>query len=585
MFEILAKFFRFSGKENENKFKLSIVIGLAEALASAMKIPAIMYVLIGLMSKEAMGKYIIGSIAIMGIAVTVDIICKRFSTVLQTEGGYNASAFTRIKIAEHLRYLPMGYFNSNSIGEISSVTTNTMEVLGDIAARVVMLTTQGILETTMIVLMIFIFDWRIGLISAAGVFIFFVINSIMQKAGKSDSEKKVQCDTELISQIMEYIQGISEVKSYNLLGKQAKRLNDANEACAKINTKMELLFVPYHFLQGAVTKITGAIIVIGSASFYINGTMSAVYAIGMTISAFMLYSSLECAGNYSSLLHVVSVCVDKANAILELDTMDIDGKEIKPQNCNIKLDHISFSYDKRKIIDDVSLSIPEKTTTAIVGPSGGGKSTLCNLIARFWDVDEGKVTLGGVNVKDYSMNSLMNNFSFVFQTVYLFADTIENNIKFGRQDATHEEVVAAAKKACCHEFISQLPNGYNTVIGEGGSSLSGGQKQRISIARAIMKDAPVVILDEATANVDPENEKDLMGAIEALTKEKTIIMIAHRLKTVRHADQIVVVDKGRIVQKGTHEQLMTQDGIYKRFVDAREQAVSWKLAPCPLAQK
>lgn len=585
MFEILAKFFKFSGKENENKFKLSIVIGLVEALASAMKIPAIMYVLIGLMSKESMGKYIIGSIAIMGIAVAVDIICKRFSTVLQTEGGYNASAFMRIKIAEHLRYLPMGYFNSNSIGEISSVTTNTMEVLGDIAARVVMLTTQGILETTMIVLMIFIFDWRIGLISAAGVFIFFVINSIMQKAGKSDSEKKVQCDTELISQIMEYIQGISEVKSYNLLGKQAKRLNDANEACAKINTKMELLFVPYHFLQGVVTKITGAIIVIGSAAFYINGTMSAVYAIGMTISAFMLYSSLECAGNYSSLLHVVSVCVDKANAILELDTMDIDGKEIKPQNCNIKLDHISFSYDKRKIIDDVSLSIPEKTTTAIVGPSGGGKSTLCNLIARFWDVDEGKVTLGGVNVKDYSMNSLMNNFSFVFQTVYLFADTIENNIKFGRQDATHEEVVAAAKKACCHEFISQLPNGYDTVIGEGGSSLSGGQKQRISIARAIMKDAPVVILDEATANVDPENEKDLMDAIEALTKEKTIIMIAHRLKTVRHADQILVVDKGRIVQKGTHEQLMTQDGIYKRFVDAREQAVSWKLAPCPLAQK
>ena len=585
MFEILAKFFKFSGKENENKFKLSIVIGLVEALASAMKIPAIMYVLIGLMSKESMGKYIIGSIAIMGIAVAVDIICKRFSTVLQTEGGYNASAFMRIKIAEHLRYLPMGYFNSNSIGEISSVTTNTMEVLGDIAARVVMLTTQGILETTMIVLMIFIFDWRIGLISAAGVFIFFVINSIMQKAGKSDSEKKVQCDTELISQIMEYIQGISEVKSYNLLGKQAKRLNDANEACAKINTKMELLFVPYHFLQGAVTKITGAIIVIGSAAFYINGTMSAVYAIGMTISAFMLYSSLECAGNYSSLLHVVSVCVDKANAFLELDTMDIDGKEIKPQNCNIELDHISFSYDRRKIIDDVSLSIPEKTTTAIVGPSGGGKSTLCNLIARFWDVDEGKVTLGGVNVKDYSMNSLMNNFSFVFQTVYLFADTIENNIKFGRQDATHEEVVAAAKKACCHEFISQLPNGYDTVIGEGGSSLSGGQKQRISIARAIMKDAPVVILDEATANVDPENEKDLMDAIEALTKEKTIIMIAHRLKTVRHADQIVVVDKGRIAQQGTHEQLMTQDGIYKRFVDAREQAVSWKLAPCPLAQK
>ena len=577
MFEILAKFFKFSGRENGNKFKLSIVIGLVEALASAMKIPAIMYILIGLINKEAMGKYIGGSIAIMVIAIVIDIICKRFSTVLQTEGGYNASAFMRIKIAEHLRYLPMGYFNSNSIGEISSVTTNTMEMLGDVAARVVMLTTQGILETAMIVLMILVFDWRIGLLSAAGVVIFFMINSIMQKSGKSDSEKKVLCDTELISQIMEYIQGISEVKSYNLLGKQAKRLNAANEACAEINTKMELLFVPYHFLQGAVTKITGAVIVICSAAFYINGTMSAVYAIGMTIAAFMLYSSLECAGNYSSLLHVVSVCVDKANAILELDTMDIDGKEIRPQSCDIELEHVSFSYDKRKIIDYVSLSIPQRTTTAIVGPSGGGKSTLCNLIARFWDVDAGRVTLGGVDVKEYSMNSLMSNFSFVFQTVYLFADTIENNIKFGRQDATHEEVVEAAKKACCHDFISQLPDGYNTVIGEGGSTLSGGQKQRISIARAIMKDAPIVILDEATANVDPENEKELMDAVTALTKEKTIIMIAHRLKTVRHADRIVVVDKGRIVQQGTHEQLMQQEGIYRRFVDARERAVSWKL--------
>lgn len=577
MFEILAKFFKFSGRKNGNKFKLSIVIGLVEALASAMKIPAIMYILIGLINKEAMGKYIGGSLAIMVIAIVIDIICKRFSTVLQTEGGYNASAFMRIKIAEHLRYLPMGYFNSNSIGEISSVTTNTMEMLGDIATRVVMLTTQGILETAMIVLMILIFDWRIGLLSAAGVVIFFIINSIMQKVGKSDSEKKVLCDTELISQIMEYIQGISEVKSYNLLGKQAKRLNAANEACAEINTKMELLFVPYHFLQGAVTKITGAVIVICSAVFYINGTMSSVYAIGMTIAAFMLYSSLECAGNYSSLLHVVSVCVDKANAILELDTMDIDGKEIRPQSCDIALEHVSFSYDKRKIIDDVSLTIPQRTTTAIVGPSGGGKSTLCNLIARFWDVDAGRVTLGGVDVKEYSMNSLMSNFSFVFQTVYLFADTIENNIKFGRQDATHEEVVEAAKKACCHDFISQLPDGYNTVIAEGGSTLSGGQKQRISIARAIMKDAPIVILDEATANVDPENEKELMDAVAALTKEKTIIMIAHRLKTVRHADRIVVVDKGRIVQQGTHEQLMQQDGIYRRFVDAREQAVSWKL--------
>ena len=243
----------------------------------------------------------------------------------------------------------------------------------------------------------------------------------------------------------------------------------------------------------------------------------------------------------------------------------------------INISNLFYKYHKTDVLENINLSIKDDDFLAIIGPNGGGKSTLCNLIARFWDVDSGEVTLGGVNVKDYSMNSLMRNFSFVFQSVYLFADTIENNIKFGRQDASHEEVVEAAKKACCHDFISELPNGYDTVIGEGGATLSGGENQRISIARAIMKDAPIVILDEATANVDPENEKDLMNAVDALTKEKTIIMIAHRLKTVRHADQIVVVDKGRIVQQGTHEQLMKQEGIYKRFVDARQQAVSWKL--------
>lgn len=577
MIEILLKFIRFSGKENGDKFKLSIVLGVIEALAAAMKIPAIMYILIGLLNKEPMEKYIYGSLLIMVISISIGVFCKKYSTVLQTKGGYNASAFTRIKIAKHLRYLPMGYFNSNSIGEISSVTTNTMEILGDVAARVVMLTTQGILETSIIILMLLIFDLRIGLVALIGIVVFFIINSMMQRVSKKDSEEKIECDIELINQIMEYLQGISEVKSYNLFGKQSKKLNDANSACEKINTKMEMLFVPYHFLQNITTKITASIIVLLCANFYINDTMELVYCIGMTISAFMLYSSLECAGTFSSLLHVVSICVDKAEAILKLDTMDIDGEEIEPLNHDIELNHVSFSYDKRKIIDDVSLVIPEKTTTAIVGPSGGGKSTLCNLIARFWDVDGGSVTLGGINVKDYNMNALMSNFSFVFQNVYLFQDTIENNIKFGSQEASHEEVVEVAKRACCHEFISKLPDGYNTVIGEGGASLSGGEKQRISIARAIMKDAPIVILDEATANVDPESEKDLMDAIKALTKEKTIIMIAHRLKTVRHADQIVVVDKGRIVQRGNHEKLMKEDGIYKRFVDARKKAVSWKL--------
>ena len=279
----------------------------------------------------------------------------------------------------------------------------------------------------------------------------------------------------------------------------------------------------------------------------------------------------------SALLRVVDVSVTRAQEILDTPQMDITGEMITPENRDLAAENVEFSYEKRKVIDGISAQIPEKTTTAIVGPSGGGKTTLVNLLARFWDVDAGTVTLGGRNVKEYDMDSLMENFSFVFQNVYLFHDTIANNIRFGQPDAPMEKVVEAAKKACCHEFIEALPEGYNTVIGEGGASLSGGEKQRISIARAMMKDAPVIFLDEATANVDPENENDLMKAIQALTKEKTVIMIAHRLKTVEHADQILVVDHGKIVQQGAHENLMKEEGIYRNFISERREAASWKV--------
>ena len=257
--------------------------------------------------------------------------------------------------------------------------------------------------------------------------------------------------------------------------------------------------------------------------------------------------------------------------------MDISGAELTPERHDIHAEDVQSSYDRKPIINGITLDIPEKTTTALVGPSGGGKTTLCHLLARFWDVDGGRVTLWGRDVREYDMDSLMRNFSFVFQNVYLFHDTVANNIRFGQPDAPMEKVIAAAKKARCHDFILKLPQGYETVIGEAGGSLSGGERQRLSIARAMMKDAPIIILDEATANVDPENEKELMEAISELTREKTVIMIAHRLKTVRHADQIIVVDKGQIAQRGTHEELLRQDGIYRRFITGREQAAAWKL--------
>lgn len=577
MFGILKKFFDFCGEESRRKFKISIALGAVQAIGEAMKIPAIMVILMAMTRYDISAKYIWASVVIMAVSFAVSFLSKKRSTMLQTEGGYDTAAFKRIEIARHLRYLPMGYFNENSLGEITSVTTNTMENLGNVATRVVMLTTQGLLNTGIILLMLICFDWRIGAIGAAGTVLFLFLNSRMQRAGKSISARKVESDAQVVSETMEYIQGISEVKSYNMTGEKTEKLNRAIDRNADINTKMEFVFIPFMTVQNSITKITGAVMTLCSVLFYLSGTMDLMICIGMTICSFILYTSLEQAGSYNALLHTINVSVDKAQAILELDTMDIAGRDIEPVAHDIDVEDISFSYDKRKIIDGVTIHIPEKTTTAIVGPSGGGKTTLCNLIARFWDVDEGCVKLGGTDVREYSMDSLMKNFSFVFQKVYLFADTIANNIRFGQEDASMEEVIAAARKACCHDFITALPDGYDTVIGEGGASLSGGEKQRISIARAIMKDSPVIILDEATANVDPENEKELTEAIEALTKDKTIIMIAHRLKTVRHADQILVVDGGRIVQQGTHEELLEQDGIYRRFVEAREQAIGWKL--------
>ena len=577
MIQIFRRFFAFSGKENRHKFIRSIFLGVLKAIFEAMKIPAIAVTLHGVLSGDLTVQHILISFGIMLLSVAGNAFANYRSTMLQCEAGYGTCADKRIEIAEHLKYLPMGYFNRNSLGYITSVATNSMEALADVATRVVMMVTQGILTTIFVVLMILLFDLRIGGIAVLGVLLYFAINSLLQKKSKTIAPLKDSSDRKLVEKVLEYVQGIAEVKAYNLTGKKSRALNEAIDENSAANTKAEMAFVPIMFLQNLTAKLLGVVVAIISVAFYLNGTMDLLNAVVMILAAFILFGALDTAGNYSALLRNVDLYVGKAQAVLDMPTMDIDGKDIIPSSYDIDVENAEFSYDKRKIIDGVSIHIPQHTTTAIVGPSGGGKTTLCHLISRFWDVDKGCVKLGGVDVREYSMDSLMRNFSFVFQSVYLFQDTIANNIRFGQSDAPMEKVIEASRKACCHDFIMALPDGYATVIGEGGASLSGGEKQRISIARAIMKDAPIIILDEATANVDPESEQELPAAIEALTKEKTILMIAHRLKTVRHADNILVIDKGRIAQSGTHEQLMEQGGIYRRFVESREQAVGWKV--------
>lgn len=577
MFQTLKKFFAFCGDDNRKMFVSSIWLGVISAICSAMRIPAAAIVIQALLSGNVTMATLWSSLGVIVVSLIITIAINMKSTMLQTRAGYRACANKRIEIAEHLRYLPMGWFNDNSLGEVTSVTTNTMENMANVATRVVMITTRGFLTSGIIAVMMFVFDWRMGLITLAGLILFFAVNSAMQKKEQSLAQRKFNADERLVTKVLEYVQGIAEVKNFDLTGDSTTQVHAAVEEARKASFGMELPSVLFMLAQFIVNKLTGIAVCTAAIAFYFGGTMELANCLLMLICSFILFEQLDPAGSYSSLFRSIDIGVDKANSILSVEAMDIDGEEISPESEDIALSHVDFSYDSKPILRDVSLKIPEKTTVAIVGPSGSGKTTLCNLMARFWDVQSGSVTLGGHDVREYSYDSLIKNFSFVFQRTYLFSDTIANNIRFGKPNASMDEVKAAAKKARCYDFIMALPDGFATVIGEGGATLSGGERQRISIARAIMKDAPIIILDEATANVDPENEKELMEAVAELTHNKTVIMIAHRLKTVRSADRIFVVDRGEIVQQGTHDELVAVDGLYRRFVVERKQAAGWKV--------
>ena len=577
MLNILKKFFDFCTAEDRRKFYQSIYLGIIKSFIIALRIPAIGLVVMGLIEKNLSMQTFWLALGIMLVSTVLNVWITLKITMLQTEAGYHTCAQKRIEIAEHMRYLPMGYFNQNSLGKITSVTTNTLEGLSDVATRVVMMTVQGFLTTGLITILVFLYDWRVGLVLLVGLVLFLLPNTLMRWQVGKVSDDKYQADMDLVAVVLEYSQGIAEVKNYNLVNRSAKKLSKAIEGKSRLDTKMTLVTSPFIALQGIVTKLTGLFMGLFSIYFYLNGSMELLVTIMMIVSGFMIYENLDGVGSFSSLLRIVDLSVDMVNQVLAIQPMDIRGQDIEPKSSRIELRDVSFSYGNKKIIDQISLTIPEKTTTALVGPSGSGKTTLCNLIARFWDVDQGSISLDGHDVKEYSYDSLIRNFSFVFQSVYLFEDTIANNIRFGKPEASQEEVIEAAKKASCHDFILSLPDGYDTKIGEGGASLSGGERQRISIARAIIKDAPIIILDEATANVDPENEEALMQAIQALTRDKTIIMIAHRLKTVEHADQILVLDQGRIVEQGKHKDLLAKQGIYSKFIQERKTAASWRI--------
>ena len=576
MIEVLRKIWRFAGEEQGN-IRKSMVLGFFYAIFHMFQIAAIYVVVLALVDGSTSAAPAWEALALLLVSILGRAIMNRFSQLQQTHAGYFMAANKRLSMGDKLKRIPMGYFNDQSLGELTGIATTVLDEVESAGAMVLVTILGGLINSAVMLLCVLFWDWRIGLLALAGMALYLLLLSRMEKQSAKIAPKRQRDEARLVEAVLEQLQGMSVIKSFNLTGKGDKRIRHALEDSRENNLAVEKLFTPYIWAQEMALHLFSVVILAAAVWLYLNGGLTLANALMAVIISFLIFSQIQSAGSGVSALRLVGSSIDHANQVDEIPEMDQDGAALHPDSHDIVFDHVDFSYGSRPILKDVSLTIPDRTTTAIVGPSGSGKTTLCNLIARFWDVESGAVLVGGQNVKDYTLEGLMDQISMVFQKVYLFADTVENNIKFGCPGATHEEVVAAAKKACCHDFILTLPQGYDTVIGEGGSSLSGGEKQRISIARAILKDAPIVILDEATANVDPENEDRLQKAIEALTRNKTILMIAHRLKTVRNADQILVLDDGQIVQRGTHSQLMAQEGLYQAFVSGRKESGQWKL--------
>ena len=574
MFSVLKKISDFAGTRR-GLLKKSMAVAFLGAVFAALQFAALMLTLDILVGGVDLRIWPV--IGVMVVSVVGRAACSYWSTNAETETGYFMVAEKRIHIGDRMRYIPMGYFNDNSLGNITAVVTTTLSDVENNAARCLVSVIGGFLNTLGLCLGLTVADWRLGLLAIAGILAYLGVTELSQRAMLKTGPARQHAQMNLVEAVLEYIQGMSVVKSYGLdkdSGQAVQRTVD--ESCDKA-LSLEKSVVPWMGLRQVVVRVFSVAIAVCALAFYSGGTLSLARCLLMLVASFMLYAELESAGNMADNLQMLGASMDKANSIDDTPVMDIDGAELTPADTSVEFQDVSFAYGDRTILDHVSLTVPSGSITAVVGPSGGGKTTLCNLIARFWDVQSGKITVGGYDVREYKLDSLMKNISMVFQSVYLFNDTVENNIKFGRPDATHEQVVAAARAACCHDFIMALPDGYDTVLGEGGGSLSGGEKQRISIARAMLKDAPIVILDEATASVDPENEAELQAAISALTRGKTLIMIAHRLNTVRNADQILVLSGGHIVQRGTHQELMAQGGLYADFVGVRQEALRWKL--------
>ena len=510
--------------------------------------------------------------------VLLQVLFHHIADRLQSAAGFMVFSDMRMELGAHLRRMPMGYFTEGNIGKISSVLSSDMVFIEENCMTVLADMMSYIFAEAIMVIFLLFFNLWIGLAALAVIGIILLIARSMKKEALQDSKDRQEQNENLTEAVLDFVEGIGIIKTYNLLGEKSKELTENFEKSCETNIRFEENHSPYQLWMNIVYGLGVAAIVALSFFLHSQALLGVTFLVGIMLFVSDLFGPIKALYTQATRLTVMNSCMDRIEEVFGEKELPDNGKTSIPENSEapeVEFRNVRFAYGEKDVLHSISFTLPQHTMAALVGPSGGGKSTVANLLARFWDVGSGKVLVRGKDVRDVRLADLMDHISMVFQRVYLFQDTIYNNIAMGRPDAAREEVMEAAKKARCYDFIMALPNGFDTVIGEGGESLSGGERQRISIARCILKDAPIVILDEATASVDADNESYIQQAISELCKGKTLLVIAHRLNTIRNADQILVIADGRIAQSGTHKELMEAGGLYRDFVTVRQQSQGW----------
>ena len=572
MIKIMHRLIRMTGKY-KGRIRASYITAFLKGLM--LRAPLVLcFICINWFMKDQMDmqKCIFLGVAVL-ISVILEAVFEHASNVLQSSTGYKVFADMRLRLGDHLRKLPMGYFTEGNIGKINSVLATDMifieeNCMGVLSELVSFIISQGIMT-----IMMFVMDVRLGVMSLLIVAVFMIIGNLMLKTSLKHSTIKQEGSESLTEEVLDFAEGMGIIKSYNMLGEKSKRLSDEFEKSCRESIDFEKAYGPWARALYITFGIGTAVILAVCGLLYGYGSISDVYMVGMALFLFDLFVAIKSYYGQMARLTVTDASLDRIEEVFAAEELPDEGTAEFPATGidstltpEISYENVSFAYTDKDVLKNVSFEVKKGEMTALVGPSGGGKSTIASLLARFWDIKDGRILVEGEDIRNVPLGSLMDRISMVFQRVYLFQDTVYNNIAIGRPEATREEVEEAARKARCYDFIMQLPEGFDTVIGEGGASLSGDEQQRISIARCILKNADIVILDEATASVDADNERAIQEAISELCRDKTLLVIAHRLKTIKDADQILVISGGEVIERGNHETLMNQNGTYAHMV-------------------